>query len=80
MRTDMDEVARELAEHLATVRKALDPEDGSPEDTAMCSIETFAAVAMRVLKKSNPSKVRSEARTVEIYARLEGIPVVRGAA
>ena len=77
MRTDMDQVARELADHLKTLRDAMRPEDGSPEDTALCSVETFCAVALRVMKKTNPSKVRSESRTVELYARLQGIPVVR---
>lgn len=80
MRTDMDEIARELAQHLKTVREALKPEDHSLEDTALCSVETFCALALRVLRKSNPSKIRSEAMTVEIHARMHGIPVVRGAA
>ena len=80
LRTDMDQVARELADHLKTVRDAMQPVDGSPEDTALCSVETFCAVALRVMKKSNPSKIKSEARTVELYARLEGIPVVRASA
>lgn len=80
MRTDMDEVARELAEHFKTIREAVQPKDGSLEDTALCSVETFCAVALRVMKKTNPSKVRSESRTVELYARLQGIPVVRPAA
>jgi hypothetical protein len=80
MKTDMDQVARELAEHLKTVRQAMQPEDGSHADTALCSVETFCAVALRVMKKTNPSKIKSEARTVELYARLQGIPVVREAA
>jgi hypothetical protein len=78
--TDMDETARELAEHLATLRRVLAPDDDGPVDTALCSVETFCAVALRVMRKTNPSKIRSEARTVEIKARLDGTPVLRGAA
>lgn len=78
--TDMDETARELAAHLATLREALAPADGSDIDTALCSVETFCAVALRVMRKTNPSKIRSEARTVEIKARMDGTPVVREAA
>lgn len=79
-RTDMDETERELAEHLELLRETLQPEDGTAIDTALCSVETFCAVALRVLKKTNPSKVRDCARTVEIKARMDGTPVLRGAA
>ena len=78
--TDMDETARELDVHLQALRDHIKPQDGTPEDTALCSIETFCAVALRVMRKTNPSKVRSEARTVEIAARIAGVPVIREAA
>lgn len=80
MRTDMDENARELAVHLALLRDVLNPQDGTEVDTALCSVETFCDVALRVMAKTNPSKVRDCARTVEIKARMDGTPVVRGAA
>lgn len=83
MRTDMDETARDLAQHLQTVRKYLEAyglEDGTKIDEALCSVETFCAVALRVMKKTNPSKIRSEARTVEIKALMDGTPVIRGVA
>lgn len=78
--TDMDQVDTDLAAHLKTLRAALAPVDGSPEDYAMCAVETFCAIAIRVMRKTNPSKVRSEARTVELQARLDGVPVIREAA
>ncbi len=71
-------VEAELAEHLAVLRDALKPEDGTQEDYSLCAVETFAAVAMRVMRASNPSKVRDCARTVEIKARLDGLPVIVG--
>lgn len=78
--TDMDQVDTDLAAHLKTLRAALAPVDGSSEDYAMCAVETFCCIAIRVMRKTNPSKVRSEARTVEIKARLDGVPVIREAA
>lgn len=78
--TDMDDTARELGEHLNTLREALRPEDGTHIDYALCSVETFCAVALRVMRKTNPSKVRSEARTVELKALMDGTPVIREAA
>lgn len=75
-RSDVDAIDADLTLALQTVREALKPVDGTPEDHAMCAIETFAAVALRVFRKTNPSKLRSEARTVEIGARLSGIPIL----
>lgn len=74
--SNVDEIDADLTIALQTVRDALKPVDGTPEDHAMCAIETFAAVALRVFRKTNPSKLRSEARTVEIGARLAGKPVL----
>lgn len=79
-RSDVDAIERDLTDALATLRDALAPADGTLEDDAMCAVETFCAVALRVMRKTNPSKLRDEARTVEIKARLDGKPVVRGAA
>jgi hypothetical protein len=78
--SDMKTVEAELAEHLKTVRAALDPKDGTREDYALCAVETFADVALRVMRKTNPSKIRDAAMTVEIKARLDGIEVIREAA
>ena len=80
IRTDMAEVDADLTAALRTIREALDPADGTPEDTALCAVETFAAVALRVMRRANPSQVRDCARFVEIKARLDGIEVIRGAA
>lgn len=79
-RSDVAEIDADITAALRVIRDALRPEDGSDIDTALCSVETFAVVALRVMAKTNPSKLRSEARTVEIKARMDGIPVLRGAA
>ena len=80
MRTDMDETEREMTAAMRILREALKPEDGTDEDTALCVVECFVAVALRAMRKTNPSKVRDCARTVEIQARMDGKPVLRAAA
>ena len=79
-RSDVTEIDADVTEAISVLREALEPKEGSVEDTALCSVETFIVVALRVFAKTNPSKLRSEVRTVELKARLDGIPVVRGAA
>ena len=80
MRSDVTEIDDDITEAVQVLRNALQPVDGSEVDTALCSVETFIVIALRVFAKTNPSKLRSETRTVEIKARMDGIPVVRGAA
>lgn len=79
-RSDVAQLDADITAELKLLRDTLQPEDGSEIDTALCSVETFVVVALRVFAKTNPSKLRSETRTVEIKARMDGIPVVRGAA
>lgn len=79
-RSDVAELDADITEAITVLRDALQPMDGSAEDAALCSVETFIVIALRVFAKTNPSKLRSETRTVEIKARMDGIPVVRGAA
>lgn len=74
--SDMTLVERDLAAALKVLRDALDPTDGTPVDVALCDVETFAAVALGVMRKTNPSKVRDVARVYEIKARMDGVPVV----
>ncbi|WP_119154184.1 hypothetical protein [Caldimonas tepidiphila] len=74
-RTDLASTEADVAADLKAIRAALAPADKSPEDLALCRLETFAAVAVRVMQKTNPSKIRDCARTVEIKARIDGVPV-----
>ncbi len=70
MKTDIRSIDADITASLAVIRGALSPAEGTPMDDAMVTVETFAAVALRVMAKTNASKVRSEARNVEIQARL----------
>ena len=78
--TNMDEISRDMAHWLKLLRSSLNPEAGTELDAAMASVESFADVALRVMSKTNPSKIRSVARTAEIKARMDAVPVVRGGA
>ncbi len=41
-------------------------------DQAMASIETFVAIALRVMSTVNPSKIKAAMIAVEIQARMDG--------
>jgi hypothetical protein len=79
-RGDIASIDADLSAALKVMRDKLYIPDGSDQDIAMCEIETFCVVALKVMRRTNPSILRDCARTVEIKARLDGIPVVRGAA
>lgn len=73
--TDVDGLDRQVTAALVQLRAELgELVDDSPADQAICTVEMFVAVALRVMRKTNPSKVRSEAMSVEIQARMDGKP------
>lgn len=74
--TDVQAMDHDITEAIKYLRTAMSPEDGSAADIHLATVETFAVIALRVFAKTNPSKLRSEARTVEIKARMDGIPVL----
>jgi len=72
-----ESIESDLAAAANVVRQALLP--ASPEvENALAEMETFCAIALRVMRKTNPSKLRDAARTVEVEAYLKGREVVRG--
>ena len=77
--TNLDEIARDMAQWLKLIRNSMAPDAGPELDAAMVSVEGFVDVALRVMSKTNPSKIRSVARTAEIKARMDGVPLMRGA-
>lgn len=49
----------------------------TPENQqALAELQTFCAVATRVMQKTNPSKLRECARAAEIAQRIRGMPVL----
>ena len=78
--TDMAQVEADITNCLRVIRDCMRPVDDTREDYALCALECFVDIALRVMRKTNPSKIRSVAMTVEIQARMDGKPVVRGVA
>ena len=79
-RSDMRQVDADITDCLLVIRQCMKPVDDTREDYALCAVECFVDVALRLMKVTNHNKIRSIAMTVEIKARLEGKPVVRGVA
>lgn len=76
-RTDTKEMGADLVVAIGTVRELLEllVEHGTLEKdgrymSAFAEVETFCAIALRIIGKTNPSKVRSEAMTVEIQSLM----------
>ena len=70
-KTDVTEIRRDIVASLGVIRPLLDLENEDVKH-AWAEVETFCAVSLAVLAKTNPSKIKSEAMTVEIKARMDG--------
>lgn len=70
-RTNVHEIREDITAALSIIRPQLNLTDPTTE-SAWAEIETFVAVAVAVFAKTNPSKIKSEAMTVEIHARMDG--------
>lgn len=77
-RVDVDALDDDVTHAMAIIRDRLQPQDDTREDAAICAVEMFVAIALRVMRKTNQSKLRSEAMTVEIQARMDGKPECLG--
>lgn len=75
-RTDITQIAEDLVENLAYFRERFQRAKNPEADKRWAEIETFCTVALRVMAKTNPSKLRNEAMTLEIAARLHGKEVL----
>lgn len=74
-RTAVAEIQEDVLRSLNVIRSHLHPDlDGVEE--ALAELETFIAVALRVMRNSNPSKVRDAAMLEEIKARMDGREVL----
>ena len=76
----LDSVASDLNAHFETVRAGLTHgyTQGMTqgEEEALAWLETFAAISLRIMQTTNPSKIRDAARAEEIKARIQGRPVL----
>lgn len=71
-RTNVDDIEASIHAAIMKFRPVCAPMD----EPAWAEIETFVAISLRVMKKTNPSKLRDCARTEEIKARLSGREVI----
>ena len=67
-RTDIADIERQITQAMATCRM------GAPQAPEWDTIETFVALALRVLAKTNPSRVRDAALALEIGMRIKNRP------
>lgn len=68
-RCNVSEIGQEMIAALGVLRDHIKDSDETVKD-AFASIETHVAVTLRVLAKTNPSKIKDAARTVEISVLL----------
>jgi hypothetical protein len=78
-RSDLEGVVADLMASIGWIRdeigigsRVVDPRT----EEHMAHIETFCAIAIRVLRKTNPSKLRDAAMAEEIKARIDGREVL----
>lgn len=69
-RTDTRQISTDLLQDLSVLRNHLDATGNEKVREAWAGVETFCAIALRVFAKTNPSKIKDEAMTVEISYRL----------
>jgi hypothetical protein len=74
-RTNIGSIQHDLLRSMGVIRNRIDLLDPEVE-SAWAELETFCAIAIRVMAKTNPSKLRDVAITVEIQARLNGNKVI----
>ena len=68
-RTDTADISSDIIKEWQIVKQAASCQ--SNVEDALASVETFIAIALRVMAKTNPSKIRSIAVTVEIQSLIQ---------
>jgi hypothetical protein len=71
-KSDVSEITADLVAAIQNIRQYIPPEG----EDSLAHVETFCAIALRVLRKTNPSKLRDAAMAEEIKARLDGREVM----
>lgn len=71
-KTNTHDMAIDLARAVSVLRQAncMHEDDIQAWADAMATVETFCAVALRIIAKTHPAKVREEARLVEIQSHI----------
>jgi hypothetical protein len=69
-RTNITDIAADIVKDLGVLRQALAPQMHGEVEDAWATVETFIAVSLKLMAKTNPSKVKSVAMTVEIQSLI----------
>lgn len=76
----LDAIVQDLNLAFEAVRVAMTDQWTKPitpeGEHALAHLETFAAIAVRIMRTTNPSKIRDAARLEEIKARIQGREVL----
>ena len=72
-KSDVKQITTDLVAAIADIRRHIPAES----EESLAHVETFCAIALRVMAKTNPSKLRDAAMTEEILARVQGREVLR---
>ena len=73
---DVGAIAADMQAMVDTLHETFEFPVDSPEEVAMAGVETFIVIALYVMKRTPPAVIRDAARTTEIRARLDGVPVL----
>lgn len=80
MKFDVSSIEADLVSDFSVIRAEMTDEYKRPiseaGEQAIARLETFCAISLRVMRKTNPSKLRDAARTEEILARVHGKEVL----
>ena len=72
MKTDIGQIKADLAGNFDILRQHILAQSSVEAESSLYWVETFCAIAIRVIERSNPSKLRDAAMTEEIKARIKG--------
>jgi hypothetical protein len=72
-KSDVQQITADLVSALRDIRRHVPTES----EESLAHVETFCAIALRIMAKTNPSKLRDAAMTEEILARVQGREVIR---
>lgn len=71
-KADVNQIAADLIAAIKDIRRHIPVES----EESLAHIETFCAISLRVLAKTNPSKLRDAAMAEEIKARIDKREVI----
>lgn len=81
-KVDVAHIVADLKHAFDALRAEITDDFTSPlserAEHALAHLETYAAITVRVLRQTNPSKIRDAARAEEIAAYVHGREVLHG--